>query len=214
MKRGSEGEGRHVTETGGLFGGRILGFQGDLETAVGVGSAARCCGYHLCTEAFRSVSLTLLIFTLVLCSCHAITLVVDPKICYRHICADGASDGRGNHGWRHRSSFNSSTNVELLKLDFASTDLDMPVLCSTVVPERFNRLSWSNIGAGTVEEFPLGVIAGGLRMARFISGTLINSSGRRLGHICNHALAACDCDSLVGACLGCQHWRRSPTLTA
>ena len=155
-ERGSEGEGRHVTEPGGLFGGRISGFQRDLETAVGVGSAVGCCGYRLRTEAFRLVSLMLLIFTSVLCSSRAIA----------------------------------------------------------VVPERFNRLSWSNIGAGTVEEFPLGVIAGGLRMARFISGTLINSSGRRLGHICNCALAACDCDSLVGASLGCQHWRRSPTLTA
>ena len=28
---------------------------------------------------------------------------IDPEICYRRICADGAGDGRGNHGWRHRS---------------------------------------------------------------------------------------------------------------
>jgi hypothetical protein len=59
-------------------------------------------------------------------------------------------------------SFSSSANLELLKVDFASTDLDMPVLSSTGVPERFNRLSWSNVGAGSPEEFPLGVIAGGL----------------------------------------------------
>ncbi|KAG0569564.1 hypothetical protein M758_6G095900 [Ceratodon purpureus] len=59
-------------------------------------------------------------------------------------------------------SFSSSANLELLKLDFASTDLDMPVLSSAGVPERFNRLSWSNVGAGGLEEFPLGVIAGGL----------------------------------------------------
>lgn len=60
------------------------------------------------------------------------------------------------------SSFSSSANLELLKLDFASTDLDMPVLSSAGVPERFNRLSWSNVGAGSSEEFPYGVIAGGL----------------------------------------------------
>ncbi|XP_024379159.1 protein transport protein SEC31 homolog B isoform X2 [Physcomitrium patens] len=59
-------------------------------------------------------------------------------------------------------SFSSSANLELLKLDFASTDLDMPVLSSAGVPERFNRLTWSNIGAGPSEEFPYGVIAGGL----------------------------------------------------
>lgn len=59
-------------------------------------------------------------------------------------------------------SFSSSANLELLKLDFASTDLDMPVLSSAGVPERFNRLSWSNVGAGSLGEFPLGVIAGGL----------------------------------------------------
>jgi protein transport protein SEC31 len=59
-------------------------------------------------------------------------------------------------------SFSSSANLELLKLDFASSDLDMPVLGSAGVPERFNRLSWSNVGAGATEEFPYGVIAGGL----------------------------------------------------
>lgn len=59
-------------------------------------------------------------------------------------------------------SFSSSAHLELLKLDFASSDLDMPVLSSAGVPERFNRLSWSNVGAGSAEEFPYGVIAGGL----------------------------------------------------
>ena len=59
-------------------------------------------------------------------------------------------------------SFSSSAHLELLKLDFASSDLDIPVLSSAVVPERFNRLSWSSVFPGTQEEFPLGVIAGGL----------------------------------------------------
>jgi len=59
-------------------------------------------------------------------------------------------------------SFSSSANLELLKLDFASTELDLPVLSSCVTVERFNRLSWGTFGVGSLEEFPLGVIAGGL----------------------------------------------------
>jgi len=63
-------------------------------------------------------------------------------------------------------SFSSSASLELLKLDFASTELDLPVLSSCVTAERFNRLSWGTFGAmggsSLQEEFPLGVIAGGL----------------------------------------------------
>jgi protein transport protein SEC31 len=56
----------------------------------------------------------------------------------------------------------NSNHLKLLKLDFASSALDMPVLSSASVQERFNRLSWSKVGSGALEEFPLGLIAGGL----------------------------------------------------
>ena len=46
-------------------------FQGGFRDCSGCGSVAGCCGYHLCTEAFRSVLLTLLILTSLLLSlCH------------------------------------------------------------------------------------------------------------------------------------------------
>lgn len=86
-------------------------------------------------------------------------------------------------------SFSSSASLELLKLDFASTELDLPVLGSCVATERFNRLSWSNIGAGSLEEYPLGLIAGGLadgsihlwnpaKLARWVAVTLAIGFGQ------------------------------------
>ncbi|KAJ7547293.1 hypothetical protein O6H91_08G078700 [Diphasiastrum complanatum] len=57
-------------------------------------------------------------------------------------------------------TFSSSACLEILKLDFASSDLELEVVGSFPTSERFNRLSWgrTNIGSG----FPYGVIAGGL----------------------------------------------------
>lgn len=58
-------------------------------------------------------------------------------------------------------SFDSSASLEILKLDFASSEQVIPDLGSCATTERFNRLSWSSNELGG-EEYPYGVIAGGL----------------------------------------------------
>ncbi|XP_020519257.1 protein transport protein SEC31 homolog B isoform X2 [Amborella trichopoda] len=58
-------------------------------------------------------------------------------------------------------SFSSSANLEIFKLDFESDKWELPVVGECTSNERFNRLSWGNIGSGT-EEYSLGLIAGGL----------------------------------------------------
>ncbi|KAL3683229.1 hypothetical protein R1sor_001251 [Riccia sorocarpa] len=57
--------------------------------------------------------------------------------------------------------FNSSASIEILQLDFANTEQELPVLASCSSTEKFNRLSWGKSAVGS-EEYALGIIAGSL----------------------------------------------------
>ncbi|KAL2612070.1 hypothetical protein R1flu_023762 [Riccia fluitans] len=59
------------------------------------------------------------------------------------------------------ASFSSSASLEILQLDFANTEQELPVVASCPTTEKFNRLSWGKIPVGS-EEYPLGIIAGSL----------------------------------------------------
>ncbi|BBN16840.1 protein transport protein SEC31 [Marchantia polymorpha subsp. ruderalis] len=58
-------------------------------------------------------------------------------------------------------SFSSSASLEILQLDFANTEEELPVIASCPTAERFNRISWGN-NAVASEEYALGIIAGSL----------------------------------------------------
>ncbi|KAM7263922.1 hypothetical protein ACFE04_001605 [Oxalis oulophora] len=58
-------------------------------------------------------------------------------------------------------SFSSSASIEIFKLDFQSDGQDLPVVGESPSSERFNRLAWGK-RSGSLEEFSLGLIAGGL----------------------------------------------------
>jgi protein transport protein SEC31 len=60
-------------------------------------------------------------------------------------------------------SFSTTACLEIFETNYASEDLEMPVVGRAVpATERFHRLVWGTCGSETSEEMRLGVIAGGL----------------------------------------------------
>ncbi|CAA2944883.1 transport SEC31 homolog B [Olea europaea subsp. europaea] len=57
--------------------------------------------------------------------------------------------------------FSSSASLDIFELDFVSDDRQLILAGTVASSERFNRISWGK-GPANSEEFPLGLIAGGL----------------------------------------------------
>ncbi|KAL1564370.1 Protein transport protein Sec31B [Salvia divinorum] len=57
--------------------------------------------------------------------------------------------------------FSSTANLDIFELDFVSDDRQLILTGSIPSSERFNRISWQKAAANS-EEYPLGLIAGGL----------------------------------------------------
>ncbi|KAL1559573.1 transducin family protein / WD-40 repeat family protein [Salvia divinorum] len=74
---------------------------------------------------------------------------------------DGAYVAAGTMAGAVDLQFSSSANLDLFELDFESDDRQMELAGSAPSSEKFNRLSWGK-GAANSEEYPLGLIAGGL----------------------------------------------------
>lgn len=57
--------------------------------------------------------------------------------------------------------FSSTANLDIFELDFVSDDRQLVLAGTVPSSERFNRISWQKATANS-EEYPLGLIAGGL----------------------------------------------------
>eukprot|EP00003_Mantamonas_plastica_P027869 TRINITY_DN6107_c0_g1_i3.p1 TRINITY_DN6107_c0_g1~~TRINITY_DN6107_c0_g1_i3.p1 ORF type:complete len:451 (+),score=61.60 TRINITY_DN6107_c0_g1_i3:94-1353(+) len=71
-----------------------------------------------------------------------------------NLLAAGTVAGHMDH------TFQSTAQLELFSLDLADSDMQMPVRGSVSVNYRFHRLAWGT--AQESEEFPYGILAGGL----------------------------------------------------
>ena len=74
---------------------------------------------------------------------------------------DGAYIAAGTMAGAVDLQFSSTANLDIFELDFLSDDRQLIMAGTIPSSERFNRISWQKASANS-EEYPLGLIAGGL----------------------------------------------------